>query len=105
MKLNCKQGDLAIIVKSAAGNEGKIVRCVEYMGVLSHVTDTNGEIWRYRYAPRPVWRIDRTITFRNPFGFGDDAQVGYCSDDVLRPLRGDVDDEEITTTEELSTVV
>ena len=25
MKLNCKQGDLAIIVKSDAGNEGKIV--------------------------------------------------------------------------------
>lgn len=28
MKLNCRQGDLAIIVKSYAGNEGKIVRCL-----------------------------------------------------------------------------
>ena len=26
--MNCRQGDLAIIVRSWAGNEGKIVRCV-----------------------------------------------------------------------------
>ena len=25
--LNCKQGDLAVIVRSMAGNEGKIVQC------------------------------------------------------------------------------
>ena len=25
---NCKQGELAVIVRSMAGNEGKIVRCV-----------------------------------------------------------------------------
>lgn len=30
--MNCKQGDLALIVRSAAGNEGKIVRCVELAG-------------------------------------------------------------------------
>jgi hypothetical protein len=27
--MNCEKGDLAIIVESAAGNEGKIVRCLE----------------------------------------------------------------------------
>jgi hypothetical protein len=26
--MNCKPGDLAVIVRSIAGNEGKIVRCV-----------------------------------------------------------------------------
>lgn len=26
--MNCKQGDLAVVVKSHAGNEGKIVRCI-----------------------------------------------------------------------------
>ena len=28
MGLNCKQGDLAVVVRSMAGNEGKIVRCL-----------------------------------------------------------------------------
>lgn len=27
--MNCKQGDLAWVTKSIAGNEGKIVRCME----------------------------------------------------------------------------
>ena len=26
--MNCKQGDIAIVVKSFAGHEGKIVRCI-----------------------------------------------------------------------------
>lgn len=28
MKLNCNQGDLAVVVRSECGNEGKIVRCL-----------------------------------------------------------------------------
>lgn len=102
MKLNCKQGDLAIIVKSKAGNEGKIVRCVEYMGVLTHVQDTDGKLWRFLQGPRAVWRIDRTINFGNTF---DVVQIEYASDKNLRPLRGDIEDESIHTNEELSTVV
>lgn len=30
--MNCKQGDLAFIVKSISGNEGKIVRCAVFLG-------------------------------------------------------------------------
>lgn len=30
--MNCKQGDLAIVVRSKAGHEGKIFRCVSYVG-------------------------------------------------------------------------
>jgi len=29
--MNCKQGDLAILIKSYAGNEGKIVRCIAHV--------------------------------------------------------------------------
>lgn len=101
MKLNCKQGDLAIVVRSTCGNEGKIVRCLEVM-YASHVIDTNGEVWRFAGGPRWVWRIDRTINFGNAF---DVVQIEYCSDDKLRPLRGDINDEEIETSQELSTVV
>lgn len=29
--MNCKQGDLAVIVSSISGHEGKIVRCVKFV--------------------------------------------------------------------------
>lgn len=101
MKLNCKQGDLAIIVKSTCGNEGKIVRCLELL-MTDKVPDTSGYVWRYRSGLQPVWRIDRTINFGNDF---DIVQVEYCSDKVLRPLRGDLTQDDTITIEELSTVV
>ena len=99
MKLNCKQGDLAIIVSSTCGNEGKIVRCLEAV-YTGRIADTNGEMWRYANGPRWTWRIDRAINFGNAL---DVVQVMYCSDDRMRPLRGDITDEEIV--QELSTVV
>jgi len=102
MKLNCKQGDLAIIVKSGCGNEGKIVRCVEFSGVLIGVRASDGKWYRWRGGPRAVWKIDRSINFGNSV---DIVQIEYCSDEKLRPLRGDLDDETITEGEELSTHV
>lgn len=102
MKLNCKQGDLAIIVRSACGNEGKIVRCVEFCGVVVGVPSVDGRWHRFRGGPRPVWKIDRPINFGNAVSI---VQITYCSDDKLRPLRGDLDDETITEGEELSTHV
>lgn len=96
MSLNCKQGDLAIIVSSACGNEGKIVRCLELLHT-DRVTDTNGETWRFAGGPRWVWRIDRSINFGNKF---DVVQTMHCSDHKMRPLRGDITDEEIETADE-----
>ena len=101
MKLNCKQGDLAIIVSSTCGNEGKIVRCLRG-AYASHIPDLKGDVWRYANGARWVWRIDRAINFGNAL---DVVQVMYCSDDRLRPLRGDATDEELETSKELSTVV
>ena len=101
MKLNCKQGDLAIIVSSSCGNEGKIVRCLALLHT-AHIPDTEGEMHRFAGGARYVWRIDRTINFSNMI---DTVQISYCSDEKLRPLRGDLSDEAIETTDELSTVV
>lgn len=101
MQLNCKQGDLAIIVKSSCGNEGKIVRCLELL-VTDKVPDIHGHTRYFRGGVRTVWRIDRPITFVSMLW---STQVEYCSDDKLRPLRGDINDEEIETSQELSTVV
>lgn len=95
MTLSCKQGDLAIIVSSNAGNEGKIVRCVEYAGILERVQDVSGKPHPFRGGARPVWRIDRTINFSNGFYV---VQIEYCSDEKLRPLRGDVTDDDVEHT-------
>lgn len=68
MGLNCKQGDLAVVVRSYAGNEGKIVRCMsltEYAGALG-------------FGPR--WFTEPTL-----FGVWGEPQAPL--DACLRPLR------------------
>lgn len=44
MGLNCKKDDLAVIVRSIAGNEGKIVRCVAMAGAWEAL-DGSGARW------------------------------------------------------------
>lgn len=79
MGLNCKQGDLAVIVRSFAGNHGRIVRCVEYIGVLG---------WRYDgYVP--TWRIDRELVTE---GGTRSAEI---PDWQLRPIRDNDGEDEI----------
>lgn len=47
--MNCKQGDLAVIVRSYAGNEGKIVRCLRLLkGAVQRAPDGSlhcGDAW------------------------------------------------------------
>jgi hypothetical protein len=74
--MNCKPGDLAIVVDSDANNEGKIVRCVRLSAdnsVYSLVTR------RWEYGP--VWEIEPHLT--NVFG----RLCDYCADNQLRPIR------------------
>lgn len=45
--MNCKQGDLAIVIRSVRGNEGKIVRCVSPLKIIEAWTvepDFNPEV-------------------------------------------------------------
>ena len=46
MGLNCKLGDLAIVVRSFAGNEGKIVRVVEFSPSHRFMSGDCGPSWR-----------------------------------------------------------
>lgn len=78
--MNCKQGDLAIIVKSYADNEGKIVRCEEFLGNrLFGAPDGTAElIIAWRTSPElPDWGGD----------LGD-----VIGDDQLKPIRDPGDD-------------
>ena len=56
--MNCKQGDIAVIVESGSGNEGKIVQCME---LLQNITcfdkfgvETCGPAWVIS-MPLPDW--------------------------------------------------
>ena len=84
--MNCKQGDLAYVVRSYAGNEGRIVRCV-------------------RLLPCKRWRLPNGVIFTEPSWVIDCALAGWTGglensipDHQLRPITpppGTVTDEEV----------
>ena len=86
MKLNCKPGDLAIVVRSKAGNEGKIVRCLKFVGKPPW-----GSADRFH---SDCWRVEGSLAAIYE-GTGKEAPFdGHISDSRLRPIRdGDGEDE------------
>lgn len=76
--MNCKPGELAVVVKSWAGNEGRIVRCLR-------VVQTD-----YLYTgPCLGWETE-------PMLLNCDGEPVYALDIQLRPIRpGDISDEEV----------
>lgn len=78
--MNCKQGDLAIIVKSRAGNEGKIVTCLRLA--------TEAELFADNFTTKfgPVWVTDLIVDTCNVFGISTGGSHHVC-DVFLRPIR------------------
>lgn len=73
--MNCKPGDLAIVVKTAAGQQtGITVRCL-HLFTGTFVDGTPAAKARYQW-----WVIDREL--RYPFGF-----AALCADRCLMPIR------------------
>ena len=90
MTLNCKAGDLAIVVRSQAGNEGKIVRCVRLVG------ERNILLRDGRMVTSWVWEIDSLLP-----SWG--GQVSNLVEDcLLRPIRPLDEPETITTDDEVT---
>lgn len=84
--MNCKPGDLAVIVKSYAGNEGKIVRCLEPRPNHKFLDLRDGTFF-IAFG----WLLDTEIKGR----YGRTATV--AADFQLRPLRNsDGADETLT---------
>lgn len=84
--MNCKQGDLAIVVRSPDGvNLGKIVRCIRFIGMYHGCPD--------------VWETDRPLEWRD--GRGGDVLDCASMDSYMRPLRGDLLNNETETGREL----
>jgi hypothetical protein len=83
MKLNCKQGDLAVVVRSAAGNEGAIVTC------LRLIPDWTRWGADGRLRTGPAWETDRQ--FVKVTGVVD----CIVADAHLRPLRDSDGEDEV----------
>jgi hypothetical protein len=74
--MNCKQGDLALVIRSNAANVGKLVRCLELLPPGSCNTSVeNG----------PLWRVDREMEWDSPLG----CTIPGClaPDWALMPIR------------------
>jgi hypothetical protein len=82
MNLNCRPGDLAIIVNSVAGNEGKIVRCIRLdpEHILRHI---DGNLYT-----TASWEVDEAVR-----GWAGDIHH-FVPDSKLRPIRDPGDDAE-----------
>ena len=79
--MNCKQGDVAVIVRSYAGNEGKIVRCLRLLKNDMAWVGIDGITEKF-----PTWEIDRQLK-----GWKGDTSC-YVADYKLRPIRDPGDD-------------
>lgn len=79
--MNCKPGDLAIMVRSIAGNEGKIFRCLRIA--------TKFELDFYNFEDDDVtWVIDAQLPTRLISGVLDGAirLAPLAKDACLRPI-------------------
>ena len=76
--MNCKPGDLAVIVRSIAGNEGRIVRCLEFVGPGDDQKLCD------------CWLLDQQIP-------GTLRPIRVISDSKLRPIRDNNGEDETLT--------
>ena len=93
--MNCKEGDLAIVVKGFSGanspHVGKIVLVVSMHLIKSYL----GTIWNIEFS-RPV--LGMATTSKGRFlGINPSSTKFHCPDDWLRPLPGELVDTETET--------
>ena len=73
--MNCKEGDLALVI--GGRNVGKVVICLELLPAGSqYVDETAG----------PLWRVDRALEYLNE-ALGMTANKYLAPDRILMPLN------------------
>lgn len=82
--MNCRKGDLAIVVKSDAGNEGRIVRCIRLM------TRAEKQALSY-FRDEPMWITDTNMV--STWGTYDTTMW----DSYMRPIRDNPGEDETLT--------
>lgn len=99
MTLRCSVGDMAIIIKSMAGNEGKMVTCVRLS--QPHSMYGYAESFCTQYAGR-IWEVDRYLCLSN--GSRKILTRGYVPDDWLLPIKPKDKEKEEVKDKELENV-
>lgn len=83
--MNCKQGDIALVVRSIAGNEGRVVTCLEIIGNVELANKLDVKI-----GDGVWWKIDTLINFRVDYASGRSEIrhncLGYVNDSQLLPI-------------------
>lgn len=89
--MNCEQGDIAIVVRSKNGrNLGKIVTCLR-LATRAEINLSNN------VCPGAIWVTDRPLTWSNAEFPSFCRDVCLASDDSLKPLRGNEQDDTTET--------
>lgn len=97
--MNVKQGDMAIQIISSAGNEGKIVEVLEYMGMAP--VRYNNQLWR-NAGDGPMWLVRYQNKVISKKGWKSDKMPSL--DAWLRPVSGLEDSFEEESEKELENV-
>jgi len=74
--MNCKPGDLAVLVRSCAGNEGAIVECRRFLGYVG-----NG------WVGEDYWEIDRSLPGKFLNSGMPSEPAPLARDSAMRPIR------------------
>ena len=83
MGLNCKQGDLALVIGSHPVNSGQVVTCLELLPVGFFRDDLEPGISQQVDPDEgPLWRTDK------PLSWGEDGPpyMYIAPDRILRPI-------------------
>jgi hypothetical protein len=77
--MNCRPGDLAIVVRSVCGNEGTVVRCVRLIGKERFI------------GPEPAF-VSMSWLIDPPLKAALGGYTDHAPDHNLRPIRDPGDD-------------
>ena len=97
--MNCKQGDLALVIGPAkCPSVGKVVKCLRFIPVNTPIVSVDQRI--KTVVATDGWYTD-TLVYPTP-PFKDFGYVNYCAADrYLLPLRPPADDETDTADQDL----
>jgi len=76
--MNCKPGDMAVFIKSTAGNVGRFVTCIRLLSATELAEE-------FASSDEPVWLIDTEVNLTTIFGGIEKAP--FAHDRNLQPIR------------------
>lgn len=85
--MNCKEGDMALIIYSMAGNVGKVVTCMVHLRAPIQMQHGDREV--YLFSGIDWWLVDRDLnmlTYANGKYEHVEDFAPFCRDDYMIPI-------------------